>query len=82
MRAVIYARYLHRPAAAASIEDQSAGLPRAHRARGLDLPTHAYCDRAMSGTSRFRPGYQKLLEDARHRPVRCRGGRGPRSPLT
>jgi hypothetical protein len=28
---------------------------------------HAYCDRAMSGTSQLRPGYQKLLEDARHR---------------
>src|SRR5262249_23020701 len=28
---------------------------------------HAYCDRAMSGTSQLRPGYQKLLEDARKR---------------
>jgi DNA invertase Pin-like site-specific DNA recombinase len=26
---------------------------------------HAYHDRAMSGTSHLRPGYQKLLEDAR-----------------
>jgi site-specific DNA recombinase len=27
---------------------------------------HAYADRAISGATALRPGYQTLLEDARH----------------
>jgi len=64
MRAVIYARYSSDLQRDASIEDQV----RVCRER-IDREgwTHAgiYEDRARSGASILRPGYQRLLEDAR-----------------
>jgi site-specific DNA recombinase len=66
MRAVIYARYSTDLQAATSIEDQ-VRICRERIEREGWTYLHAYCDRAMSGTSHLRPGYQKLLEDARHR---------------
>ena len=66
MRAVAYARYSSDLQAPSSIEDQiRVCSERIERERWTYL--HAYCDRAMSGTSQLRPGYQKLLEDARKR---------------
>src|SRR4051794_24203297 len=65
MRAVIYARYSSENQREASIEDQI----RVCRARIEREESwtylHAYTDHAMSGAIRMRPGYQKLLEDAR-----------------
>ncbi len=64
MRAVIYARYSSQNQREASIEDQ-VRLCRKHvESRGWSY-LHAYTDRATSGASPFRAGYQKLLEDAR-----------------
>ncbi len=64
MRAVIYARYSTQLQRDASIEDQI----RVCRER-IDHESwtylHVYTDRGLSGASRLRPGYQKLLEDAR-----------------
>jgi site-specific DNA recombinase len=63
-RVVIYARYSSDKQSDASIEDQI----RTCRARidreGWTFQT-AYTDHAISGANRLRPGYQKLLEDAR-----------------
>src|SRR5437762_3436422 len=64
MRAAIYARFSSDLQSAASIVDQV----RLCRERIADEGwtfTDAYTDAAMSGASRLRPGYQKLLEDAR-----------------
>jgi DNA invertase Pin-like site-specific DNA recombinase len=64
MRAVIYARYSSDQQRAASIEDQvRLCRERIDREGWTFLVT--YSDAAMSGASRLRPGYQKLLEDAR-----------------
>src|SRR5919106_1330984 len=64
MRAVIYARYSSDNQREASIEDQ-VRLARAHiESRGWTY-LHAYNDRAFSGASALRPGYQRLLADAR-----------------
>ena len=64
MRAVVYARYSSDLQRATSIEDQ---IRVCHERIMLEGWTflHAYQDRAMSGTSLLRPGYQRLLEDAR-----------------
>src|SRR5215813_11101516 len=66
MRAAIYARFSTDLQNAASIEDQ-VRVCRERVAREGWTYLRAYCDRAMSGTSQLRPGYQKLLEDARKR---------------
>ena len=64
MRAVIYARYSSENQSDASIDDQIR-LARAHIAdRGWTF-LHAYNDRAISGASTLRPGYQRLLAEAR-----------------
>src|SRR6266700_4117570 len=64
MRAVIYARYSSDQQREASIEDQIRVCERRIERGGWTL-LHSYHDRALSGASRLRPGYQKLLEDAR-----------------
>lgn len=64
MRAVIYARYSSDQQREASIEDQIR-LCRAQIEReGWEHMTN-YTDRATSGASALRAGYQKLMEDAR-----------------
>ena len=64
MRAVIYGRYSSDNQREASIEDQ-VRLCRDLIDRHGWTYLHAYTDRAMSGASALRPGYQQLLEDAR-----------------
>jgi DNA invertase Pin-like site-specific DNA recombinase len=64
MRAVIYARYSSLLQREASIEDQIR-MCRARIEREGWQYLHAYTDRALSAASALRPGYQKLLEDAR-----------------
>ena len=64
MRSVVYARYSSNNQREASIEDQIR-ICRAHiEQQGWEYLT-AYTDHAVSGASTLRPGYQKLLEDAR-----------------
>ena len=64
MRSVVYARYSSNNQREASIEDQIR-ICRAHiEQQGWEYLT-AYTDHAISGASTLRPGYQKLLEDAR-----------------
>jgi len=63
-RAVIYARYSSDSQREASIEDQIR-LCKAHVERQGWRLTTSYTDHAISGASPLRPGYQKLLEDAR-----------------
>ncbi|HUW73584.1 MAG TPA: recombinase family protein [Methyloceanibacter sp.] len=64
MRTVIYARYSSQNQRDASIEDQIRICRKRIEHEGWTY-LHAYTDHAMSGASRLRPGYQKLLEDAR-----------------
>ncbi len=64
MRAVIYARYSTDLQSAASVEDQVRLCRDLIDRQGWNY-LHAYADRAMSGASALRPGYQQLLEDAR-----------------
>jgi DNA invertase Pin-like site-specific DNA recombinase len=61
-RAVIYARYSSDNQREASIEDQIR-VCRGHINRQGWSYLHAYTDRAMSGATTLRPGYQKLLVD-------------------
>ena len=64
MRAVIYARYSSDRQREASIEDQVRTCRAWVDREGADLVA-TYTDHAVSGLIRMRPGYQKLLEDAR-----------------
>src|SRR5438445_1800186 len=64
MRAAIYARYSSELQRDASIEDQ-VRLCKARIDTEKWTPAGVYTDHAMSGSIRMRPGYQKLLEDAR-----------------
>jgi len=64
MRAVIYARYSTDLQREASIEDQVRVCRQRVEQAGWELVA-TYTDAATSGASRLRPGYQKLLEDAR-----------------
>ena len=66
MRAVIYARYSSDLQREASIEDQFALCRGYAEPRGWNI-LQEYSDRAASGSSRFRPGYQELLAAARRR---------------
>jgi DNA invertase Pin-like site-specific DNA recombinase len=63
MRAVVYARYSTDLQRTASIEDQIRVCRERIEREGWTY-LHAYHDRAMSGTSHLRPGYQKLLDEA------------------
>ncbi len=62
-RAVIYARYSSENQREASIEDQVEVCRRLIEREGWTL-VNTYEDRALSGGSRFRPGYQSLVTDA------------------
>ena len=64
MRAVIYARYSSDLPSACSIEDQ-VRLCRTRIEAEVWSLVATYTDHAISGASRLRPGYQKLLKDAR-----------------
>ena len=64
MRAVIYARYSSENQREASIEDQVRLCRDFIERRGWTY-LHAYNDKAKSGSTALRAGYQRLLEDAR-----------------
>ena len=64
MLAAIYARYSSDLQRDASIEDQVRLCKARIKSEGWTLIT-TYTDRAQSGASRLRPGYQSLLEGAR-----------------
>src|SRR6185437_3938028 len=64
MRAVIYARYSSENQREASIEDQLRICRERVTAEGWDL-IKVFQDKALSGASSLRPGYQALLEGAR-----------------
>jgi site-specific DNA recombinase len=66
MRAVAYARYSTENQRDASIEDQVRTCRAEVDRQGWQF-LRSYCDRAISGASTLRAGYQKLLEDARAR---------------
>ena len=63
MRAVIYARYSSDLQREASIEDQLEVCRRYASAQGWTI-VETYTDAAISGASRFRPGFQNLIADA------------------
>ena len=63
MRAVIYARYSSDLQREASIEDQIEVCRRYAEAQEWTVVEY-YTDAAISGASRFRPGFQKLMADA------------------
>ena len=64
MRTAIYARYSSVNQREASIEDQ-VRICKAHIERESWSLVGTYADHAISGATTLRPGYQKLLEDAR-----------------
>ena len=64
MRTVIYARYSSDNQRDASIEDQVHNCRSRIKAEGWQL-IDTYSDRAISGASTLRSGYQQLLMDAR-----------------
>jgi DNA invertase Pin-like site-specific DNA recombinase len=64
MRAVVYARYSSDQQREVSIEDQIRKCRQRIEREGWSL-AQTYTDAAVSGASRLRPGYQKLLADAR-----------------
>lgn len=64
MRCVFYGRYSTDLQSTASIDDQLRVCREFAQRLGWTL-IDAYEDRAMSGTTRFRPGYQNMLADAR-----------------
>ena len=64
MRTAIYARYSSDKQRDASIEDQVHNCRARIEAEGWQL-VNSFSDRAMSGATTLRPGYQKLLEEAR-----------------
>ena len=66
MRAVIYARYSSDLQHEASIEDQVEVCRRYAEQNGWTI-VDTYSDAAISGASRFRPSFQKLLADAEHK---------------
>ena len=64
MRVVVYGRFSTDLQSHASIEDQVRLCRARIETEGWSL-VNTYTDHAISGASRLRPGYQKLLEDAR-----------------
>lgn len=66
MRAALYARFSTDLQSATSIEDQVRVCQRLIEGHGWTV-SQIYSDMGMSGATHLRPGYQKLLEDARAR---------------
>ena len=66
VRAVIYARYSSDQQRDASIADQIEVCRRAADQQGWTV-VDTYTDAAISGASRHRPAFQKLLDDADHK---------------
>jgi site-specific DNA recombinase len=66
MRVAVYARYSSENQREASLADQVEVCRRFIERQGWEMG-QVYSDAAMSGASRFRPGYQKLLADAERR---------------
>ena len=64
MRAAIYARYSSDNQREASIEDQIRVCRDRIEREGWTL-VEVHSDAAISGATTLRPGYQKMLEDAR-----------------
>jgi site-specific DNA recombinase len=64
LRAVIYARYSSESQKEASIEDQIRICKEMIERQGWGL-VEVFSDQAISGSTFFRPGYQKLLEGSR-----------------
>ncbi len=64
MRAAIYARYSTEMQSEASIEDQVRLCQRLIAQNGWQS-AQVYSDMGMSGATNLRPGYQRMLEDAR-----------------
>ena len=65
MRAAIYARYSSNLQSETSIDDQARQCRKRIDREGWSATT-VYSDQAISGASTLRPGYQKMLEDARN----------------
>jgi len=63
MRAAIYARYSSDKQREASIEDQGRNAERYAEREGWNITTR-YADRAISGSVKDRPDYQRMLKDA------------------
>ena len=66
LRAAIYARYSSDNQREASIEDQVEVCRRYAVVQGWEI-VEVYPDRALSGTSRFRPAFQQMQVDAEAR---------------
>ena len=64
MRVAIYARYSSDRQSDASIDDQIRLCHRRIEREGW-VPGEIYTDHALSGATALRPGYQRMLEDAR-----------------
>ena len=63
MKAAIYARYSSDKQRPASIDDQVRNCRAAAEQYGL-AEYEVYADKAISGTSKDRPAYQRMLADA------------------
>ena len=63
MRVAVYARYSSENQREASIEDQTRNCEKRATQEGWSV-THRYQDKAISGSTNVRPGYQQLLADA------------------
>ncbi|WP_436150212.1 recombinase family protein [Bosea sp. LjRoot90] len=77
MKAAIYARYSSDQQRDESVEDQIAICQSLIDREGWAF-AESYTDRAMSGSSHLRPGYQQLLLDGDRRSADRRLGVGHR----
>jgi site-specific DNA recombinase len=80
MRVAIYARYSSENQREASLEDQLRVCKERAAQEGWEL-VQVFQDRAISGATALRPGYQALLAAGRDGGFEDRAGRGARSAL-
>ena len=64
-KAAVYARFSREDQREASIEDQVRSCTKLIEDRGWQV-ADVYCDRAISGATTLRPGYQRLMGDGRN----------------